>query len=117
MKWILIVLEKYAVFEGRSRRKEYWMFALMAILFWFMLNIVFHTLESIFRMSDTAGNIGHILYNLGLFIPAVAVGVRRLHDSGRNGWWLLFPFVNIVLLCLPTQPGENQYGPAPSLED
>jgi uncharacterized membrane protein YhaH (DUF805 family) len=51
------------------------------------------------------------LYSLIVLIPGIAVAVRRLHDTGRSGWWLLFPFVNLIFLCLDSQPGENQFGP------
>jgi len=58
-------------------------------------------------------NIPNLIYDLAILIPSIAVGVRRMHDTGRSGWWIIFPFVNLVLLCLDSQPGANEYGPNP----
>lgn len=53
------------------------------------------------------------IYGLAIFIPSIAVAVRRMHNLGRSGWWILFPLVNLVFLLLDSQPGENEYGPNP----
>ena len=81
MDWYLQVLQKYAVFEGRARRKEYWFFA----LFNFIISIVISAVES---GIGTGGILG-LIYVLGVFLPSVGVGIRRLHDTDRSGWWLL----------------------------
>ncbi|MER5027985.1 DUF805 domain-containing protein [Pantoea anthophila] len=104
-QWYLGVLKKYAVFTGRARRKEYWMFTLFNILIAFLLGI----LETIIGAGDILSN----LYSLAVLIPGIAVGVRRLHDTDRSGWWLLLPIVNIVFLALEGQSGTNRFGSNP----
>lgn len=103
MNWYLEVLRKYAVFSGRARRKEYWMFVLF--------NIIIGTVLSFF--SDYL----YYLYGLAVLIPGLAVAVRRLHDMGKSGWWILIGLIPIigwiwliVLLATDGQPGENEYG-------
>ncbi|MFH0827922.1 MAG: DUF805 domain-containing protein [Candidatus Omnitrophota bacterium] len=105
LAWYLEVLKKYAVFGGRARRKEYWIFYLDNI-------IISLALAFIDYMLGTLG-ILRFLYILGILIPHIAVGVRRMHDSGRNGWWLLLPIVNLVFLVWDSQEGDNCYGPNP----
>ncbi|MNG31219.1 Inner membrane protein YhaH [compost metagenome] len=63
-------------------------------------------------MAGTNGLISN-LYALALLVPGIAVGVRRMHDTDRSGWWLLLPFVNIVFLCQDSTPGANRFGPNP----
>lgn len=108
------VLKKYAVFSGRARRKEYWMFFLFNIIIGFVLGII----------EGIAGIPGVIsmLYSLAVLLPGVAVSVRRLHDIDRSGWWLLIGLVPIigaivliVFMVQDGQPGENQYGQNPKL--
>ena len=115
MNWYLEVLKKYAVFGGRARRKEYWMFFLFNIIILLVLGFV----EGLFGSPGIIG----ILYSLAVLIPCIAVSVRRLHDTGRSGWWLLIGFVPllgaIVLLVFMVQdskPGDNQYGANPKTE-
>ncbi len=119
MHWYLDVLRKYAEFNGRARRTEYWMY--------FLFNVIIAcVLAFIDRMTGLVGqtSIGlgplYGIYVLATLIPSVAVAVRRLHDTNRSGWWLLialFPIIGglvvLVLLCQDSQPGENQYGPSP----
>ena len=118
MNWYLEVLKKYAVFNGRARRKEYWLFFLFNII----ISIVLGVIDGITGTSSVPGGIGMLggLYLLALLIPALAVAVRRLHDTGRSGWWLLIGFVPIigaiviiVFLVQDGAPGENQYGKSP----
>jgi uncharacterized membrane protein YhaH (DUF805 family) len=113
MEWYLEVLKKYAVFTGRARRKEYWMFFLFNIIIAFAIGLVFGFLGRMLGMGTTLSNLVSGVYNLALLIPGIAVGVRRMHDSGRSGWWLLVPLVNLVFLCQDSQPGENEYGANP----
>ncbi len=88
------VLQKYATFGGRASRSEYWYWILAFWMGWYIV-IVFTKLFP--------------LYDFGLFIPTLAVGVRRLHDSNHSGWWILLPLVNLVLLVsAPVEP--NRYG-------
>ncbi|MGC0952959.1 DUF805 domain-containing protein [Pantoea agglomerans] len=104
-QWYLGVLKKYAVFSGRARRNEYWMFTLFNILIAFLLGIF----ETIIGAGDILSN----LYSLAILIPGIAVAVRRLHDTDRSGWWLLLPIVNIVFLALEGQSGTNRFGSDP----
>ena len=105
MNWYIDVLKKYAVFGGRARRKEFWIFFLIN----FILDIIIGFLEGL------AGSPGFVsvIYNLAVFIPSIAVGVRRMHDTDRSGWWVLLPVVNIVFLCLDSQAGDNRFGANP----
>ncbi len=107
MNWYIDVLKKYAVFDGRARRTEYWMFVLFNL-------IVAVVLSLIDRM--TGHQILSTLYALAVLLPGVGVGIRRLHDTGRIGWWLLIAFIPligaivlIVFMVQDSQPGTNQY--------
>jgi uncharacterized membrane protein YhaH (DUF805 family) len=114
VNWYLAVLKNYAGFTGRARRTEYWMF----VLFNLIITIVLDVIGTVIKL----GNILGALYGLAVLIPSLAVGVRRLHDTGRSGWWLLIaliPLVGaiilIVFLATEGEPGENAYGPNPKL--
>jgi uncharacterized membrane protein YhaH (DUF805 family) len=118
MNWYLEVLKKYAVFNGRARRKEYWLFFLFNII----ISIVLVIIDGVVGTSAAPGAIGLLggLYSLAVLIPAIAVAVRRLHDTSRSGLWfllVLIPFIGaIVLIVLMAQdgtPGENQFGKNP----
>ena len=117
MEWYLMALKKYSEFSGRSRRKEYWMFTLFNCLIYLVLFILGLVLRDSALGSVFMGL--YFIYALALLIPSLAVCVRRLHDTGRSGWWLLIvivPIVSIVLLvfmCLDSDPGPNEYGPNP----
>ncbi len=107
VNWYLEVFKKYAVFEGRARRQEYWMFVLIN----FIISLVLATLSL---------GILETLYGLLVLIPSLAVSVRRLHDIDRSGWWMLVslvPFIGVLVLiyfCVQdSTPGTNQYGPNP----
>jgi uncharacterized membrane protein YhaH (DUF805 family) len=117
MHWYLNVLKKYAEFDGRARRKEYWLFFLInmfvAILL-MMLDAGIGTLS-----TDTGWGMLSGLYTLGVMLPSLAVAVRRLHDTGRSGWWLLLsliPLVGLVVLVfmlLDGDRGNNRFGEDP----
>ena len=118
MNWYLKVLKQYADFNGRARRKEYWMF----ILFNFIALIIATTLDSILGSNFDPLPYGFIYtaYALGTFIPNLAVGVRRLHDVGKSGWFLLIGLIPLiggiwllVLFCTDSEDGANEYGPNP----
>ena len=111
MNYYTDVLKKYAVFSGRARRKEYWMFVLFNIIIASLLLVLDSSLET---------GILNGLYSLAILIPSIAVGVRRLHDSGRTGWWyfiIFVPFIGaivfLIFMVLDSKPGDNQYGPNP----
>ncbi|MDP9315926.1 MAG: DUF805 domain-containing protein [Chloroflexota bacterium] len=117
MRWYLDVLKKYAVFRGRARRKEYWMFFLFNIIISFILGLV-DGLISVALGSDQ--NILANLYLLAVLLPGIAVSVRRLHDTGRSAWWVLIglipiigPIILVVFLVQDSNPGQNEYGANP----
>ncbi len=125
MKWYLkVVVDNYANFSGRARRKEYWMFALFNFIFSFLLS----ALAIVFRLAHnrTAGMIIGIIYSiygLAIIIPSLAVTIRRLHDVGKSGWWLLINLVPItgnifylINMCTVGESKDNQYGPDPKKE-
>ncbi len=106
MNWYLEVLKKYTVFTGRATRTEYWMFFLVNVIISLVLGFLDLTI------------IGYI-YTLAVLLPGIGVAIRRLHDTGKSGWWLLIgliPFLGaivlIVFLAMDSEPGQNQYGPS-----
>ena len=108
-------LKKYAVFKGRSRRKEYWTFTLINIAVLVCLTVA----EQITGISGIE-NIFSI-YVLAVFLPALSVTIRRLHDIDRNGWWVfitIIPLIGsiilLVFMLLESTPGENRFGPCPA---
>ena len=114
MHWYVDVLRKYAVFDGRARRKEFWMFTLINAIIGGILEIIRWGTDRWF-LHAIAGAYGFVL-----IIPSIAVAVRRLHDSNRTGfWWFiwLIPFIGwiwfLVLMVLDGTPGPNRYGPDP----
>lgn len=118
MNYYIEALKKYAVFNGRARRKEYWFFVLFNIIASFILVSVDSTIGS-FNPTSGKGFLSGI-YTLGVLIPGIAVSVRRLHDTGRSAWWLLIGFIpligTIILLIFMAQnskPGWNKYGSNP----
>ncbi len=112
MNWYIDVLRKYAVFSGRARRKEFWMY----VLFYIIIVVVLSVVESMIGIPFILSG----LYTLALIIPSIAVTVRRLHDTGRSGWWWFIGFVSViggivllVFMVLDSQPGDNEYGANP----
>ena len=112
MNGYLATLKKYADFNGRARRTEYWLFVLFSMVIAMVLGVVDYVL-------GTPGIIG-LIFALAILIPSIAVGVRRLHDSDRSGWWLLIAFIPIIgtialliFLLLDGTPGDNRFGSNP----
>lgn len=104
MKWYLKVLQNYTTFSGRARRSEYWYF----VLFNLIASTVFALLDSALNIQAFQG-----LYAFFILLPSITVGVRRMHDVGKSGWFLLIPIYNIVLACTAGENGENKYGADP----
>ncbi|MEU9997461.1 DUF805 domain-containing protein [Streptomyces sp. NPDC050848] len=114
MNWYLDVLKKYAVFNGRARRQEYWMFALF--------NIIALIIVAVVDFAIGTYPLLYAVYALAVFLPGLGVLVRRLHDTGRSGWWfliILIPLVGaiilIVFLATEGNQTDNAYGPNPKL--
>ena len=110
--------KKYACFSGRARRQEYWLFFLFNLIASIIINVIGGVLAGATGVDAFAFLVA--IYSLAVLIPGFAVFCRRMHDTGRSGWWWLIGFVpfvgGIILLvfcCLDSQPGENQYGPNP----
>jgi len=105
-----VVTQKYAQFDGRATRSEYWYFVLVSVLIQMALGII----EGMLSISpDSKESVLAGLFNLAVFVPSIAVGIRRMHDTNRSGWWILFPIVNIVFFCQDGTAGENKYGTDP----
>ena len=127
MNWYLKVIRNYAVFTGRARRKEFWMFMLFNMIFILIVEIIgtiiFMVLTSVgvdILYSYMVNMIIIPIYLLAIFIPSLAVSVRRLHDLGKSGWYMLLPLIPIVgffwlmvLFCFDSEPLENEYGNNP----
>ncbi|KJK14602.1 hypothetical protein UB48_24900 [Pseudomonas sp. 2(2015)] len=103
--WYVELLKKYALFSGRSRRQEYWLFILVTFLVYMLVPYLDRELRT--------GTLFSYLYSVALLVPGIAVAVRRMHDTDRSGWWLLFPLVNLIFLCQDSQRGPNRFGPNP----
>ena len=119
MHWYTDVLKKYAQFDGRARRKEYWMF----VLFNFIIAVGLGILDAVLGLRLTENNgLLSTLYTLAVLLPGLAVSVRRLHDTNRSGWWLLIAFIPfigaivlIIFMVLDSDGGPNRYGPNPKV--
>ncbi|MEZ5278024.1 MAG: DUF805 domain-containing protein [Opitutaceae bacterium] len=118
MNWYLAALKKYAVFNGRARRSEFWYF----VLFNLIVSIVLTVVDGITGSLNAATGMGLLsgLYSLAVLIPSISVAVRRLHDTERSGWWVLIgliPLVGaIVLIVFAVQEGTsgaNRFGEDP----
>jgi uncharacterized membrane protein YhaH (DUF805 family) len=117
MNWYLDAWKNYFTFTGRSRRQAYWMFVLFNVIAVVLANVI----DNVLGLSGQSGY-GPLstLYGLAVFIPGLALAIRRLHDTGRSGWWMLIGFLPIIGLIVlivffvqDSQPGSNQYGPNP----
>jgi uncharacterized membrane protein YhaH (DUF805 family) len=122
MNWYLKVLKNYANFSGRARRKEYWFFVLFNVIFAFAAMLLDNLLG--LAIEDVGYGPFYILYSLAMLIPGIAVSVRRLHDIGKSGWYILLALIpcvgGIILLVFDLTPGdtyENEYGPDPKASE
>lgn len=112
MEYFINAIRNYADFSGRARRKEYWMFVLFYLIFYVLLSLVDKALGSY---------VFTLVYSLVLLVPSISLATRRLHDTGRSGWWqliVLIPLIGaIVLLVFYVQDShdDNDYGRNPKL--
>lgn len=104
-------LKKYFVFEGRASRNEYWTFTLLNMLIGFVLGFV----ETLMTYQSESTNIMGTLFQLVVFIPSIAVAVRRMHDVGKPGWYLLIPIYSLILSLRKGEATENKYGQNPDM--
>lgn len=120
MEWynwyIKCVTKDYFNFQGRARRKEFWMFTLISSIIYMILFITFAKI-----MSSPAGYlITAAIYTLAVICPTIGVSVRRLHDTNRSGWWSLLAFIPVIgililliFMLLDSTPSDNNYGENP----
>lgn len=107
MNWFIKVMKQYADFKGRARRKEYWMFILFFMIIYFVLaGLTAATNSSILAILT-------LVAVLAMFVPALAVACRRMHDVGKSGWFMFIPIYSFILAVTDSQPGDNEYGPNP----
>lgn len=100
--YYILGFKKYAEFEGRANRREFWFFLLFHLLITAFIDIL-----------DGSGRDDSLIlqaYNLLLILPLVAISIRRLHDIGKSGWFCLIPIYNLFLYARESQKGANQYG-------
>ena len=124
MNYYLKVLKQFADFNGRARRKEYWIYniinSIIGGLLFFLDYLLGTTIDFLDLGEGNSLGILYLVYALLVFIPGLAVAVRRLHDVGKSGWMLLIALIPLigaiwllVLYLTDSNPGENKYGPNP----
>jgi uncharacterized membrane protein YhaH (DUF805 family) len=129
MEYMLMPFRRYADFEGRSSRREYWMFFLFNILVGVAVGVITLVMYSVTRSESAMMTVMYpvfglyMIYTLAAFIPGIAVAIRRLHDTDRSGWSILFgliPFVGGIILLVfylsPGTPGPNRFGHDPKAQ-
>ncbi|MCC5083750.1 DUF805 domain-containing protein [Xanthomonas campestris] len=126
MEWMLLPLKRYADFNGRSRRKEYWMFMLLQAIILLVLGGLFGVAAAVGGGDNGPGALAWVVFAimmivvLAMVVPSIAVSVRRFHDQGKSGWFYLISlvpylggFIVLVFMCLEGTPGPNEYGESP----
>ena len=123
--WKTVITQKYAEFNGRARRAEYWWFVIINALIALAASLLY--IPSLgggdeFRFGFLGGMVtfGLVVFWLAMIIPSIAVAVRRLHDTNKSGWMIfisLIPFIGglilLVFMLIDGDVGDNQYGPSP----
>ena len=131
MHYMILPLKRYLDFSGRSRRKEYWMFFLFV-----MIGLVaMMLLDTALGLGGTAtsssefgdggasvsvnltGGLLTLLFALLMFVPGLAVAVRRAHDQDKSGWFILIPVYNLIMMFIEGTSGPNRFGPDPKAEE
>ncbi len=131
MEWMLMPLRRYADFSGRSRRKEYWMFVLLQLIIYAVVGLIATMMvgadsatgDGALGIFSGVGLILFVIVILALFIPTLAVTVRRFHDQDKSGWFILLNFIPyiggiivFVFMCLEGTKGPNRFGDDPKGE-
>ncbi|WP_429186318.1 DUF805 domain-containing protein [Aeromonas veronii] len=113
MNWYISVLKQYAVFSGRARRTEYWMFVLCNVIVMLLLGMVDKLIGGDNELISS-------FYSLAVLLPSLAVAARRLHDTDRSAWWLLLGLIPIIgtlvliyFMVCNGQQGPNRFGDDP----
>jgi uncharacterized membrane protein YhaH (DUF805 family) len=121
MNWYLKVMKQYVDFNGRARRTEYWMFVLFNLIFALAAIVIDNVIGT--AMEGVGYGPIYGIYALATFLPGLAVAVRRLHDVGKSGWYILMAFIPLigailllVKLVQNSQEGTNEYGPNPKAD-
>ena len=126
MDWFTLALKKFAVFNGRSRRREYWMFFLFCGIVIFFATILDNAYGITFKVAEENSGFGpiYLFSSLVLFIPTLAVSVRRLHDIDKSGLFvfvIIIPLIGaiwfLVMMITEGTKGTNQYGPDPKSDE
>lgn len=102
INYYISALKNYAKFEGRANRGEYWYFILVHVGISIILSLIGGLINT---------NIVGLLYSLATLVPAIAIGVRRMHDVNKDWWYILIPIYNLILAATEGTKGQNQYGP------
>lgn len=122
MYWYIKVINQFSDFSGRARRKEFWMFVLFNMTFALCAMLLDNFLGTTIQIAGEDAGYGliYIIYSLFVLIPNLALSVRRMHDVGKSGWFLLIAFIPIigaiwllVLDCTDGEKGTNKWGPNP----
>lgn len=99
-----VVLENYANFDGRARRSEYWYFFLVNVI----ISVIFGFIGGLIKFPLIS-----TIYSVAVLVPSIGVAIRRMHDVGKSGWYILIPIYNLILACTNGEQGRNQYGEDP----
>jgi uncharacterized membrane protein YhaH (DUF805 family) len=108
LKEYLQVIKKYAVFEGRAGRQEFWSFFFVNLA----IMIVFAIVDG---LNEDGPHILRTIYLLAVVLPYIGVAIRRMHDTDRSGWWILLPIGNFIYWAEAGKPGNNRFGPNPKI--
>ncbi|OWP63074.1 DUF805 domain-containing protein [Hymenobacter amundsenii] len=103
--YLQVLKDKYAQFTGRARRAEYWYF--------FLFNIIVSMILGFIDGAIFGRQIISTIYSLAVIVPGIALAIRRMHDVGKSGWFVLIPIYNLILACTEGDNGPNEYGPDP----
>jgi len=103
-QYYLDVIKNYTKFDGRARRSEYWYF----MLFNYIISFALGFLGGIIKIDFIS-----MVYSLAVLVPSIAVAIRRMHDVGKSGWFMLIPFYNLYLAVQDSEEGDNEYGENP----
>ncbi|HEY0964435.1 MAG TPA: DUF805 domain-containing protein [Candidatus Paceibacterota bacterium] len=116
-----VVLNNYTTFDGRARRREFWLFILASFIISIVLGMLDSALSPMLGLDpdfvEESGGVLSGIYSILVLIPSIAVGIRRMHDINKSGWWMLIPLYNIYLWAQPGTEGANRFGADPKGTD